>query len=260
MGLAAEMAYNYLFALFPFFVFLAALLGFVGARVGHADLFTQVMLLVALLGPQEIQDLVRDWVYSVVYTQSPALLTLGAGLALFGATAGMSTLAKGLDRAHKSKTTRSWWKALLIAVLATLALDTVMLSGFLTYALGGWLMERLPASHEISAALRDGLDLSRGLATAVGLFVVLTLLYAVLPNGTVAFRYAAGAALFVTLVWTVITRGFGLYLTYLGQFSGTYGAFSAVIVLMVWLYAVSTVLLIGAELSAYPTRGRSTPP
>src|SRR6266511_4413037 len=191
MGLAAEMAYNYLFALFPFFVFLAALLGFVGARVGHADLFTQVMLL---------------------------------------------------------------------AVLATLALNTVMLSGFLTYALGGWLMERIPASHEISAALRDGLDLSRGLATAAGLFVVLTLLYAVLPNGTVAFRYAAGAALFVTLAWTAITRGFGLYLTYLGQFSGTYGAFSAVIVLMVWLYAISTILLIGAELSAYPTRGRSTPP
>src|SRR5204862_8117221 len=44
MGLAGEMAYNYLFALFPFFVFLAALLGFVGGHVGHEDLFSQVML------------------------------------------------------------------------------------------------------------------------------------------------------------------------------------------------------------------------
>src|SRR5207245_10811736 len=66
MGLAGEMAYQYLFALFPFFVFLAAILGFAGTRLGHTDLFTLVMTFIAILGPDQVQDLVRDWVHTVV--------------------------------------------------------------------------------------------------------------------------------------------------------------------------------------------------
>lgn len=177
LGLGAEMAYNYPFALFPFFMFLSALLGFVGDHVGHADLFTLVMRFIAMLGPQAVQDLVRDWVHSVVYTRSPGLLTISAGFALFGATAGISVLAKGL-------------------------------------------------------------------------FLVLTILYVVLPNAGVGLAPAAAGALFATLAWVAITRGFGVYLQYLGQFSGTYGGFATAIVLMVWMYGVSTVLLLGGELSA----------
>src|SRR5688500_6397614 len=77
MGLAAEMAYQFLFALFPFFIFLAAVLGFVGASTGPGSLFSLVMQFVAILAPPEIQALVRDWVHTVVYNQSPGLLTFG---------------------------------------------------------------------------------------------------------------------------------------------------------------------------------------
>ena len=258
MGLAAEMAYNYLFALFPFFLFLAALLGFVGTRIGHADLFTLVMTFIAVLGPEEIQDLVRGWVHAVVDTESPGLLTLGAGLSLLGSTAGISTLAKGLDRAHKSKTGRNFWVGLLIALLATLSLHTVMLSGFLTYALGEWLLDRVAAGYGLSGDVHTTLDMLRGPAITAGLFAVLTVLYWALPTTRVRVAYAAAGALFATVAWTAITRGFGIYLLYLGHFSGTYGAFAAGIVLMVWMYGVSTVLLIGAEISAYPIRGRSS--
>ena len=256
MGLAAEMAYNFLFALFPFFVFLAALLGFIGSQVGHADLFTQVMVFIALLGPEAIQNLVRDWVHSVVYTRSPELLTLGAALSLFGATAGISTLTKGLDRAHKAPGGRPFWKSMLIALLATVALCTVMLAGFVTYALGAWILERVPPAYGVTSGLRDMIELSRGLVITAGLFIVLTLLYAALPTARVPLRHAAAGALFATIAWTVITRGFGVYLAYLGQFSGTYGAFAAGIVLMVWMYAVGTVLLLGGEISALSSRGR----
>jgi len=250
LGLASEMAYNYLFALFPFFIFLSALLGFIGDTVGHADLFTLVMRFIAMLGPQAVQDLVRDWVHSVVYTRSPGLLTISAGFALFGATAGISVLAKGLDRAHQVKVGRPFWKGFLIALFATLALDTVMVAGFVTYSLGAWLVEQIPAPYGPNDAFLEIWGFLQGPGVMVGLFLVLTILYVVLPNARVGLAPAAAGSLFATLAWVTITRGFGVYLQYLGQFSGTYGGFATAIVLMVWMYGVSTVLLLGGELSA----------
>jgi membrane protein len=259
MSLAAEMSYQYLFALFPFFVFLAALLGFIGAYVGHADLFTLVMRFIAILGPQAIQDLVSDWVHGVVYTQSPALLTFGAALSLFGASAGIGTLMKGLHRAHGVRDTRPLWKGQLVSLLATLTLHSVMVVGFVTYAVGGWLSQRMATGYVPDDAVETLWALAHGPGVTIGLFFVLTGFYALLPCINVPVRHAAAGALFATLAWTAITRGFGFYLEHFGQFSGTYGAFATGILLMVWLYAVGTVLLVGGEISAYPTRERSTP-
>jgi len=268
LGLGAEMAYSYLFALFPFFMFLSAILGFVGERVGQADLFTLVMRFIAMLGPNAVQDLVRDWVHSVVYTRSPGLLTISAGFALFGATAGLGVLAKGLDRAHQVKVPRPFWQGFLLALLA---LDTVIVAGFVTYTLGAWLVEQIPAAYGPSDAFHQVWGFLHGPGVILGLFLVLTILYAVLPNVRVSPVHAAAGALFATVAWVAITRGFGIYLQYLGNFAVTYGAFATGIVLMVWMYGVSIVLLLGGEISAvlagrssaptsHPTRERSTPP
>ncbi len=257
MSLAAEMSYQYLFALFPFFVFLAALLGFIGSRVGHADLFTLVMRFIAILGPQAIQDLVRDWVHSVVYTQSPALLTFGAALSLFGASAGIGTLMKGLHRAHRVRDTRPLWQGQLVSLFATLVLHSVMVIGFVTYAVGGWLSQKMAAKFVPDDAVEALWALAHGPGVTLGLFLVLTGFYALLPCINVPLRQAAGGALFATLAWTAITRGFGFYLEHFGQFSGTYGAFATGILLMVWLYAVGTVLLVGGEISAQGSRRSS---
>ena len=260
LGLGAEMSYNYLFALFPFFMFLSALLGFIGERVGQADLFTLVMRFIAVAVPPAIQDLVRDWVYTVVYTRSPALLSISAGFALFGATAGIGVLNKGLDRAHQVKVGRPFWMGFLYALLATLALSTVILVGFFTYTFGAWLVEEIPATSEQHDTLVQVWELLHGPGIVVGLFLVLTILYAVLPNTRVRLLHAAAGALFATLAWVVITRGFGLYLQYLGNFAFTYGAFATAIVLMVWMYGVSTVLLLGGEIGAQLAGRALTPP
>src|SRR4051794_7336250 len=65
-GLAAEMAYRLLFALFPFMIFLTAVIGFISARVGFDNLFALVMRLVTSLVPPEIGRLLSEWVAGVL--------------------------------------------------------------------------------------------------------------------------------------------------------------------------------------------------
>jgi membrane protein len=250
MGLAAEMAYQFLFALFPFFIFLAAVLGFVGASTGPGSLFSLVMQFVAILAPLEIQELVRDWVHTVVYTQSPGLLTFGAIGSLVGATIGIATLVKGLNRAHRVVRDRPFWRAQVVFLLGVLAFAGVMIAGVTIYTIGDWTVRRLAVAGAVDSGFVDVWKLVHGPGVAVGLFLVLLVLYSLLPYVWVDRRANAVGAFFATAAWLVVTHGFSFYLSHLGIFGPTYGAFAATIILMVWMYAISTILLLGGEISA----------
>jgi membrane protein len=53
-----------------------------------------------------------------------------------------------------------------------------------------------------------------------------------------------------TLLWLLLTFGFGIYVANFGNYDATYGSLGAVIVLLTWLYLSAYVLLMAAELNS----------
>lgn len=249
-GLAAEMAFRFLFALFPFLLFLAALVGFVGARVGADNLFATAMDFIAVLAPPEVQHILDDWVAGVVASQSPGLLSLGAAGALWGAAGGIGTLVKGLNRAYDAETERPFWLAQGLALLTALVLAILMLGGIALYASGEWLGRLLAARLGLGDLFLVVWTVLRGPGVAASLALALLFIYAVLPNTRVGLRQAAPGALFATAGWVLLTLGFSLYLSNFGSYDRTFGSLGAAAILMLWMYFVSVVLLIGGELNA----------
>lgn len=249
-GLAAEMAYRFLFALFPFLMFLAALVGFVGGRTGQQNLFDTIMGLVAVLAPPEVQVILTDWVAGVVTTQSPGLLTLGVAGALWGAAGGVGTLIKGLNRAYGVTETRPFFKVQALALLTTVVLAFMMLVGAGLYVFGDWLGMLLAARFGLGDAFLATWKLARGPGVAVGLVLILVLIYAALPNIELRLRKAVPGAAGATVGWVALTMGFSFYVSNFGSYDRTFGSLGAAVVLMVWMYAVGLILLIGGEINA----------
>jgi membrane protein len=249
-GLAAEMAYRFLFALFPFLIFLAAFVGFIGARVGSADLFERVMRLLAFLFPGAVQQVLEEWVRGVLATQSTGLLTLGAAGALWGAAGGVGTLVKGLNRSYGVAETRPFWHRQGLALLTTLVFALLMLGGVAAFTIGelliGWAVESL----HIDAGIWFWWHLIRGPGITLVLGLVFAVIYAALPNRHLGLEHTWPGALFATLAWLGLTSGFGLYVTHLGSFDRTFGSLGAAVVLMFWMYAVGAILLIGGQINA----------
>ena len=52
------------------------------------------------------------------------------------------------------------------------------------------------------------------------------------------------------VAWIVASAGFFFYVSNFSSYSATYGAFAAVVILLVWLWLTNMVLLLGAELNA----------
>ena len=50
--------------------------------------------------------------------------------------------------------------------------------------------------------------------------------------------------------WILASAAFFVYVSELATYAATYGAFGAVVILLIWLWLTNSVLLFGAELNA----------
>jgi membrane protein len=85
--------------------------------------------------------------------------------------------------------------------------------------------------------------------------VATMLMYAIVfyaaPNVEIRhWRYITPGAVFGVGATILASAGFFFYVSSFSSYSATYGAFAAVVILLIWLNLSSSVLLLGAELNA----------
>jgi membrane protein len=91
----------------------------------------------------------------------------------------------------------------------------------------------------------------------VGLALLLTALYMVLPVGGISFRRALIGGATATLLWEVIRHVLVWYLAKLSMVNLIYGSLAATIVVLLTLEAASLILLLGAQVIAEVDRART---
>jgi membrane protein len=257
MGLAAETAYRFLFALFPFLIFVAAFLGTVGQLIGAENLFSDFMAVIGLIAPPEIYQLLDDWVTSVIHTSSTSLMTLGAVGALYGATGGMGTVIKGVNRAYEVVETRPFWQVQAMALTAIVALTILILIGLVLFTAGERLGNWLVATFGLGEDFLTIWHACQGPAVFAGFGLVLVAIYRALPNTNIGLMNAIPGAIVAIAGWVVLTLGFSFYLSNFGNYNLIFGSLGAVVVLMVWMQLVALILLLGGEINALLAEGRA---
>jgi membrane protein len=78
----------------------------------------------------------------------------------------------------------------------------------------------------------------------------ITLLYLWVPNRRVHLRHAVIGGLLAGILFELMKRGFGFYVTRFPTYTAVYGAFAAVPIFLVWLYFSWVVVLLGATVTA----------
>lgn len=91
------------------------------------------------------------------------------------------------------------------------------------------------------------------IAIVTGVAVMALIYHHAVPRTQRWHSVLPGAAL-ATGLWFPATAGFGYYVRHFAQYSLFYGSLAAAIVLLVWLYIISVIILVGAEFNAviYP--------
>lgn len=86
--------------------------------------------------------------------------------------------------------------------------------------------------------------------TIVYLLVVLSIIYSFSPNERIKLKYFLPGTIFATVGWLVATYLYSIYVNEFANYHKIYSSFTSVIILMIWLYLISYILIIGLVINA----------
>lgn len=255
-GLAAQLAFYFLLALFPALLFLVALVGFVSVE----NALSELLVAVGTVAPRELVELLRGQLSQIAEGSHVSLVTLGIIGAIWSSSAAMVAIIDALNHAYDVAEWRPWWKRRLVAILLTIALAVFIITTLALVLLGpslvswaaGWLPVMAPVGV-IWAASRWPLMI---LCVVLGV----DLIYYFAPNRRARWVWITPGSVLATGLWIGSSFAFKAYVVNLADYSATYGAIGGAIVTMLWFYLSSLAVLVGAELNGVIEHAsRSTP-
>lgn len=247
LGMAAEIAFTMMFAMFNGMLLTVAFFSILGAQ---PELFNSIIYLLGSFLPFELYSLIRKQIVEIALGEKGGIFVFSFAATIWSMTTLMFTLKKNFERSYHIQETRPAWKvrliALYIAVLATISLALVLVL-FLFGLQIARVIENTFGYANILALLIRVLRLPVAFLVAT---MVASLLYRSLLNVQERFIEILPGALFFCTLWFLSTYGFGLYLKNFPYYNKTYGTLGVFVVLMVWMYITSLSLLIGGEVNA----------
>lgn len=249
LGLAGQLTYFFLLSFFPFLIFLVALAGLV--------LDDPASAVRGLIGrsagflPQEAIELLGAYLDRTLRDTGSGVLLFGVVTTLWMGSAASISITKAANRAYGLVETRPFWKlrgtSLLLALGFTLLMATLSLVVF-----------------EVETFIREPGGQSSFLLTVWGVarwvlaFAVVTaglsVLYYLAPDARVPFKWITPGGFTATVLMFAASVALSFYASRLGNYDRIYGQLGAVIVFMLWLYAMGLMVLVGVEINAVLAR------
>jgi membrane protein len=250
VGHAAELAFYFLFALFPLILIVVTSFGLFAAD--RIELQSDLLSYFSDLLPPSAFQLLKTVVDELATHASSGKLTFGIVSGLWAVSAGIDSMISSLNLAHHVRETRSRIKVRAIAVGLSLLISLLLLAALFMVLTGNRFVSWLGAAlglHPIFVLAWKVIQWP-----GVIFFVLLScgLIYRFGPNLEQRRRWhwiSPGGA-FGVFVWLGASYGFRMYLHFFNHYSAIYGSLGAVMILMLWLYFFGLAYLIGGEINA----------
>lgn len=244
---ASSLAYNFMLAIFPGIIFLFTLIPYIPIN-GFQD---QLMELISLILPGNAYLAVESTLEDIIKIQNSSLLSFGFFASLFFATNGIHTLMQTFNKSSLIIESRSWLRQRLVALTLTLLMVSALVLGLIIIIAGEYVFTYLQS--ELS--FKDSfwvyvVDTARWLTLTLIYFITISMLYRYGPATPKKWQFFSAGSWLATILAVLTFWGFSFYIQNFGNYNKVYGSIGTLIVIMIWLYLNSLIILIGFELNA----------
>jgi membrane protein len=244
---ASSLAYNFMLALFPATIFVFTLIPFIPIRHFQDNLLSilnQIM-------PHDAYMAFHDTINEIVKKKSGGLSFVGFLTTLFFATNGVSRLMQAFNRSSLQQETRTYLRRRWIALVLTIVISISLLVAVAIMIAGHKILMFLQYQFDSKAhAWFIVIALLRWIIVVVIFFVTVSLLYRYGPAHKQKWKFFSPGSVLATLLAVLTSLGFTYYINNFSSYNKLYGSIGTLIVIMIWLYLNSLIILIGFELNA----------
>lgn len=256
---ASSIAFSLFMALFPLLIFLVTLVPFIipYASVGNENFDAQFLLFLESFLPSATSEY-----FGIIYQQikdqkSGGILSSAFFISIFLMANGVNAIFGGFENSYHVDLTRNFLRQYAYALMVGLILSILLIFGAAAYVYFEFYIVDYLSEW---AAKTRGYDLTEN--DIVGAQIGKILFFVILSYFTTAILYYFGTAegkkakffsvgaLMTTILFLLTSYLFGVYVEKFARYNELYGALGGLLILMVFIWLNSNILLLGFELNA----------
>jgi len=243
---ASSLAFNFFLAFFPSIIVLFTLIPYIPI----VDLQETLMELISTILPPHTNEIAFSTIYDIINNPRSGLLSIGFVLTIFFATNGVNSLIEAFNSSYHINESRSIVQQRLLSLGITFLLSCILMITILLIMFSKTVVNYLIATEIIENKSIEYILFGKWMVIIIMLFIGISIIYHFGPTIKKKFKLFTPGSIISTCLIIVTSSLFNYYISNFAEYNKVYGSIGTLIIILLWMYINSIILLIGFELNA----------
>lgn len=243
---ASSLAFNFFLAFFPSIIVFFSLIPYIPINGTQETL----MELLSVVLPPSTNEATFNTLDDIINNARSGLLSIGFILALYFSTNGINSLIEAFNASYHIRETRPIIEQRILSLGLTLLLTCVLIIAMGLIMFGKFSVNYLTEYEIITQYAGELILYGKWLTILLILFIGIAILFHLGPSIKSKWKLFTPGGVFATLGIIITSIGFNYYINHFSQYNRLYGSIGTLMIILIWMYFNSIILLTGFELNA----------
>ena len=243
---ASSLAFNFFLAFFPSIIVFFTLIPYIPIE----GLQETLMELLAVVLPPSTNEITFTTLDDIINNPRGGLLSLGFILALYFSTNGINSLIEAFNSSYHIREIRPLIQQKILSLGLTLLLSVMLIIAIGLIIFGTVVVNYLVENSIITSSAADLIIYGKWMVMLAMLFFGISILFHLGPAMKSKWKLFTPGSIFATIFIIITSIGFNYYINNFSQYNKIYGSIGTLMIILLWMYFNSIILLTGFELNA----------
>jgi len=239
---ASAVSFSFFLAIFPSIIFFFTLIPYIPI----ANFQEQLLGLLQNFMPHNAYEATKDTIMDIVTTQRGGLLSIGFISALYFSTNGFSALITAFNNTHHEIETRSFVQQKVVSLFLVIIAALLLMTTIALIIISEIALNKIFDPGEFLFYL---IQTGRWIIVFTLFYTLISFTFYLGPSTKAGWKFSSVGSMLATILTIITSLGFTNYVNHFGKYNKLYGSIGTLIVILLWIYFNSLVLLIGYELN-----------
>ena len=243
---ASSLAFNFFLAFFPSIIVFFTLIPYIPIQ----GLQETLIELITIILPPSTNEITFQALEDIINNPRGGLLSIGFFLAVYFSTNGINSLIEAFNASYHIKETRPLLQQRLLSFVLTIILSLILIIAMGLIISSKVIISYLTNFEIISNAAADIILFGKWFVIILVLFFGIAILFNLGPSIKNKWKLFTPGSILATLGIIITSIGFNYYIYNFSQYNKIYGSIGTLIIILIWMYFNSIILLTGFEINA----------